>query len=314
MLQRPLVSIICTCYNHEKYIQEALDSVARQEYPFIELLIIDNGSTDNSASIIQEWGEKNLGIMQVSTRYYTAATNYCQVFNVALSAVKGKYLIDLSGDDMLLPGHVATAVSKLEESGCAVYFSDALLWKPDGSERRFYEGRPSPELVMGGDLYRQVVEKYVISTVTLVFRTEEIRRLGGYDGRLVYEDFDILVRMARYHKFVFDPHVGVRKRILPSSFAAGQYRVRTSIMLDSTLQVLRKIRAMNHTEDENKALLRRTLYECRHALASANFQVGEELSTLAWSLGVDRWKVWPYRLWSKLKVDVSWLYARLRPN
>ncbi|MDX5480951.1 MAG: glycosyltransferase, partial [Hymenobacteraceae bacterium] len=55
MLQLPLVSIICLCYNHERFLREALDSVLAQTYPHLEVIVVDDCSTDNSVSIIQEY-------------------------------------------------------------------------------------------------------------------------------------------------------------------------------------------------------------------------------------------------------------------
>src|SRR5690606_2647864 len=108
----PLVSVICTCYNHREYIQEALDSVVRQDYPSVELVIIDNGSWDDSARHIESWAERSAGRIAVTTIIRASPINYCRSFNQALALISGKYVIDLSGDDALLSSHIRSARSE----------------------------------------------------------------------------------------------------------------------------------------------------------------------------------------------------------
>ncbi|MCC5938744.1 MAG: glycosyltransferase family 2 protein [Lunatimonas sp.] len=315
MSQLPLVSIICTSFNHEKYVFEALNSVVNQQYKDLELLVIDNGSSDDSVKVIEDWIWLHDFFNPVKTFFYAETGNYCRVFNEALSHCSGKYIIDLSADDILLPGHVSTAVHRLEASNAAVYFSNVSLLYPDGRQQHFYptnlEGKPICS-VPEGDVYKEVVERYAISTVSMVFRTHVLLLEGGYDTKLVYEDFDILVRLARKYPFVFDPNIGVVKRILPNSFAAHQYRKGTSRMLPSTYQVLLKIKKMNRTAEENRALLKRILYESKQALASANFDVADKMLSLASELKMQRWKVLFYRLWASSRLDISMLFSLLR--
>lgn len=312
MTQLPLVSIICTSFNHGKFVFEALNSVVNQQYNNLELLVIDNGSKDDSVKVIEDWIWLHDFFKPVKTFFYAETGNYCRVFNDALSHCSGKYVVDLAADDVLLPGHVATAVRRLEASKAAVYFSNVSLLYPDGRQRNFYStdlnGRPVCA-VPDGDVYLEVVRRYAISTVSMVFRTHVLLLEGGYDPKLVYEDFDILVRLARKYPFVFDPTLGVVKRILPDSFSAHQYKAGASRMLPSTYQVLLKIRKMNRTPDEHKALVQRILFESKHALASANFDVADKMLELASELKMQRWKVLIYRLWASSRLDISFLYA-----
>src|SRR5680860_303227 len=134
----PLVSIICTSYNHERFIKEALDSVINQDYEAIELIIIDNGSKDLSVAVIQDWVELNKG-KNVRPILIFPSINYCKAFNQGLEIAKGKYIIDLAGDDLLLPGHVKTAVGTLENGNYGIYFSNACLeWENSGFSGIFY--------------------------------------------------------------------------------------------------------------------------------------------------------------------------------
>lgn len=305
-----LVSVICTCYNHAKYIQHALDSVIEQSHSYLELIIIDNGSHDDSVDQIQRWSDYNQGIIPVHAIFHPTPLNYCQSFNQALAMVKGEYVIDLSGDDVLLPHHVARAVETLEGHPTSVYFSNALL-EEEGKSTTFYpvgKERKPLEQVASGDIYRQVIHRTVVCAATLVFPAAILLDEGGYDENLSYEDFDIIVRLARKYHFVFNDHIGVKKRILKSSFSAQQYRVRHSVMLPSTLKVCYKILEMNRTAQENEALTIRLMFETKHALASANFEVADGFLNLAGQMGVSGWRYFLFKIWAKLKLDLSFFY------
>src|SRR5690606_14100310 len=137
-MEAPLVSVICTCFNHAAHIEEALQSVAEQSYDPLELSIIDNGSGDDSVKKIQNWVLGNQQRISLKTLFPPQPLNYCQSFNLGLAMIRGKFLIDLSGDDVLLPGHADMAVKILEDHPSCIYFSNALLIKEGGVSEAFY--------------------------------------------------------------------------------------------------------------------------------------------------------------------------------
>jgi len=146
----------------------------------------------------------------------------------------------------------------------------------------------------------------------LVFRAAHLKAIGGYDADLAYEDFDVLCRLARIHPFCYSPHLGLRKRILPSSFSSSQYASRKSVMLESTLKVCQKINSMNTTEEESEALYKRLMYEAFHALASANFEVAKGFLDLASGINPRSSKLMAFKLWQKTALDISALYQIIR--
>lgn len=312
----PLVTVILTSFNQELYIRDALESVRKQDYPNLELIIVDNGSKDNSPLIIGSWLEKYNFNIPVKTIFRKESLPYCVSFNDAFSMANGKYLVDLSGDDILIPNHIDLAVQKLQDFlGSACCFSDVLLVDQKGNEKTFYKRNYRGTLkqkIRVGDIYRDLVRKYVVPSVSLVFDADLLRKEGGYDEELSYEDFDIMVRLARKYPFVFSNHIGVKKRIHSKSFAASQYASRNSVMLPSTLKVCQKIKTMNRSPKENKALLQRVMFETKHALWSANFDVAEGFLVLAEELNASgktfRW----YKKWCKKRWDFSGLYTVLK--
>ncbi|MGB7445401.1 MAG: glycosyltransferase [Coleofasciculaceae cyanobacterium] len=123
-----LVSVIIPCYNAQEWIAEAIDSCLRQTYPRVEIIVIDDGSTDASLEIIKSYGEKL--IWETGSN---RGGNYAR--NKGLVLAKGEYIQYLDADDYLLPEKIEKQVTCLEETGADIVYGD---WRhqrhlPDGS-------------------------------------------------------------------------------------------------------------------------------------------------------------------------------------
>lgn len=312
----PLVSVILTCFNQSKYVLRCLESVKSQDYPRLELIVVDNGSSDQSAALIEKWSSENGQSIVSKLIIGKTSIPYCKSFNEAFSFSQGRYLIDLSGDDELVPGHISRSISKLKESiGAACCFSDVWLREENGRKRTFFKrdrGGHLAQKVKIGDVYRQVVERYCIPSVSLVFDAEIFRKEGGYDENLSYEDFDIIVRMARNYSFVFSNHIGVIKNIHSGSFSDTQYAAKNPTMLLSTLKVCWKIKEMNRRPRENEALLKRIYFETKHALLSGNFEVARGFLELARQVGGKGFRYRLFKTWSASKINLSPVYSLVK--
>ena len=309
------VSVICIAFNHEKWIEETLESVRLQDYYSKELIVIDNGSNDGTAEKIQNWVKKSSGSLQVKVILHEEEQPYCQLFNQALSEVTSEYVVDLSGDDVLYPEHLSQSIRELKRATFAAFvFSDAYILDNEGEISTFYKRNTAGDLVEEmelADIYVTLIKRNFICSPTIVFRTAILKKEGGYDGRLVYEDFDIQIRLARKYTIIFSDHLGVLKRKHLRSLSSGQYQRYKSIMLPSTLLVCEKIQKMNTHHSEDDALGIRILYELKHALWSANFIPAEGLVLLGEEIGLRGLKFSFYKFWLKQKWDFSWLYVKM---
>ncbi|SIS85818.1 glycosyltransferase [Belliella pelovolcani] len=308
------VSIICTVFNQADFVEEALDAVLNQGYHNIELIIIDNGSQDSSKEKIKNW-ITNKEKFECRFIDLPESLNYCQAFNLGLKQISGDYIIDLSGDDQLCEGHIEQSIRALQKSPNAAFsFSDAKLLDEAGKIRSYYNREHVSDLkkfIENGSLYQEVIKGNPISAVTVIFDSKILKELGGYDETLIYEDFDILVRLTRHYPAVFSDHQGVIKRIHAQAFSANQYLSRNSSMLPSTVKVCQKIKFMNQTQEEDQALLSRVLFECKHAIWSANFESADELLKIATSIKPRPMKVLIYQFFAKLRLDFSWFYPTI---
>lgn len=315
MITSDRIAIICIAYNHQDWIEETLESVKMQDYHSKELIIVDNGSEDDTKEIIKKWVNQSSGMFSVQTVFYDEMRPYCQLFNDMLSRSNSQFVIDLSGDDVLYPDHLSKSIEVLKkEPNAAFVFSDAYILELGGVVKTFYKRSISGELaeeIELGNIYESLIRSNKICSPTIVFNAPILIKEGGYDSSLYYEDFDIQLRLARKYSLLFSDHIGVLKRKHSNSLSASQYQRYQSKMLPSTVAVCRKIQQMNRQESDNKSLGIRILYELKHALWSANFKSGEDLISIGDEIGLKGFKFILYKFWAKRRWDLSWLYVKI---
>lgn len=259
-MTRPLVTVICLCYNHARFVAEAVYSVLQQQYERVQLIVVDDASTDNSAAVIQALVSKN---PQITFIAQPQNTGNCKAFNRALRHAQGEFIIDLAADDVLLPGRIASGVSFFEQAPAhvGVNFTDAAWIDEAGRHLYIHSQRFPHHTIPQGNIYADLIQKYFICSPTMMFRREVIDYLGGYDETLAYEDFDFWIRSARSFDYGYTPEVLVKKRVVAGSMSKQQLKSRAQQR--TTLRVCEKIKALNKTKEEHRALRRRLVYEAR---------------------------------------------------
>lgn len=260
----PRVTIICLCHNQERFVADALASVFRQDYSNIQLLVVDDASTDESVSVIRRCLAEHAGV-----RFFSHRENLgnCRAFNEALVHAEGDFIIDLAADDVLLPDRVRRGVRALEKAGrkYGVNFCDADWISEDGEHLYRHSDRFPHDTIPQGDIYRDVIERFFICSPTMIFRRSVIDDLRGYDSSLAYEDFDFWIRSSRKCHYCYTPEVLVQKRVVRNSMSGKQFSM-FSPQLYSTFRVCEKILALNRNRGEKEALRRRIFYEMRVCL------------------------------------------------
>lgn len=271
MLQNsPLVSVIALCYNHENFVEECLQSVVNQTYGDIELIIVDDFSRDNSREKILNFcltnpfsqivfNEKNLG--------------NCRAFNRGLKIAKGKYIIDLSTDDVLKPNRIKEQVEKFEESEkIGVVTSDAEYIDENSNWLgNFYQKN---KLIKPGKMYELLLKSSFILPASMMIRKSILDELGGYDENLSYEDFDFWIRSARICEYAHVPKILVQQRVIAGSLSTS-FSFKKNNLIPSTVKVCQKALLLNETQSENQALIHRLKVVLRKCVYTQNFESGE---------------------------------------
>jgi glycosyltransferase involved in cell wall biosynthesis len=206
----PLVSIVVPSYNHARYLREAIDSILAQDYPRIELIVIDDGSTDGSPDILRGYGARF---------HWELQPNQGQVatLNRGWLMAKGEILGYLSADDVLLPGAVGSAVRALGANPDAVLaYCDFNLIDPDSAVVRRVR---APEFD-----YRDMVTRMTCPPGPgAFFRRAAFRKAGTWHtGFKQMLDYEYWLRLGLHGRFVRIPDVLAAYRVHPGSqsFAA----------------------------------------------------------------------------------------------
>ena len=269
-----LVSIIIICFNQDKFVSEAITSAISQTYPNLEIIVVDDGSTDESQEVISKMASKH----NIQTILNSKNIGNCRSFNKALAISNGSYLIDLAADDLLLSNRVSIGINALLSlsENYGVHFSDAEIIDEKGYYIKTHYSRNSEndinEEIPEGWIFKELVSRYFICTPTMMFKREVIQHLGGYDEALTYEDFDFWVRSSKIFKYTCSKEVLVKKRVIKNSLSAKQRNFR-NMHLASTLEVCKKAFNLCETGEEFDALKNRLLYELKWALWTANLKV-----------------------------------------
>jgi alpha-1,3-rhamnosyltransferase len=212
-----LVTVVIPSYNHEAFVTQAIDSVLGQDYDDIELIVIDDGSTDGSARKVGD----HLAARSPSKRVvFEARENRGKsaTLNQGLAYAKGTYFTLLDSDDVLEPRMVRTLASTLEGGGAgtAASFGDGWVIDPDGD----VQGRLSDTApYRGGNVFLDMATLRFFPLIqSSLIRRDVLEQVGGFDERFkLLEDWDIWLRLARWHELRYVSEPVVRYRIHPEN-------------------------------------------------------------------------------------------------
>jgi glycosyltransferase involved in cell wall biosynthesis len=228
------VSIILPLYNGENFIEQTLESIARQSFTDSELIIVDDGSTDNSCTIIKRISSeseypilKNLQILSKENGGVASARNF------GIKATKGKYLAFIDQDDLWVPQKLEQQIAALESSTATWCYSSYLRFYADGREKIRKRGSSDRIKTLGS----LVFGKLFIPPSTVLIEKSVCEEEGGFVSEFTPSDeWDLFLTLAEKHAPVYCPEVLVRFRSHSASTAKKQKRK----IFDAQLKVLEK--------------------------------------------------------------------------
>ncbi|MCF0053394.1 glycosyltransferase [Dyadobacter sp. LJ53] len=308
--EKPLVTVILTTYNQEKYVGETLESVFDQTYKNLELIVIDNASQDDTLLVIEASKSASRNFLFIKNR---RNFGLCAAFNHGLSMAKGKYVIDLAGDDLLMPDRIEKQVEAFEmlADDFAVVFSNARYIDPAGKELENHyavnANGSAIRQVPSGDVYKNVLERYFICTPTMMMRTSTMLELGGYDETLTFEDFDFWVRSAAQYKYFYLDEILTKKRIVPSSLSSMVYK-KGSGMLASYYAVCNKAYDLNRDQQEFDLLAARIRTFIRKCWYAQEFELAVRFRVLLNYIENPGWQTELIVFMCRLHLPVNFAY------
>ncbi|WP_295127434.1 glycosyltransferase [uncultured Chitinophaga sp.] len=186
-----LVSVVFTSYNHIEYLEQALDSIVNQTYRQIEVIVVDDCSTDGSQEVLKRYGSRSnvqLHLLEKNTGSYVKASNY------GASYAKGKYILFAQCDDYCEPIQIARLVAAFNQHlNAGVVFSRSKLVDEhgtiltddfEGREKRFREQCATDALITGAEMRAYLSYSCVIPNLSAAMvRRDLYEKVGGLSDR-----------------------------------------------------------------------------------------------------------------------------------
>lgn len=202
------VSVIITAYNSMPYLPQALESVLNQSFQDFEVIIIDDGSTDNSMHWANEQADTRIRVISQKNQGVASARNN------GIENSQGEYIAFLDGDDVWEETKLEKQVSKLDShhKACLVHTWMAAIDEGGEFTGKVYSSKAC------GDVWHEILEKNMVTTSCTMIRRSALNKIGVFDQSLtVSEDWDLWIRCAAEFEFAVIEEPLVRYRQLESS-------------------------------------------------------------------------------------------------
>lgn len=199
------VSVVIPTFNRAAFIADALQSVLNQTFQDFEIIVVDDGSTDDTAQIVQHVGDTRVRYLYQENRGVSAA------LNTGWRAARGEYIARLDSDDMWLPTLLQELVNTLDaDPTLGVAYARAQGMNA--------QGEPLPQLLgarerFPGDTLASLVYSDFVCPMAVIIRRAALEQVGGYDESLfATEDWDVWIRIAQSYRIAYVPRVLARYR------------------------------------------------------------------------------------------------------
>ncbi len=240
----PLISIIIPLYNKERFIKDTLNSVLTQTFKDYEIIIIDDGSNDNSKSIISQFGDKRL------TVYYNSNNGVSHARNFGISKSNSDLIALLDGDDIWESNHLENLYSLYKNfPHCGLYAA--------AYNKRYFNGRnikcdfnkvPSNHFGIINDYFLASIKDGLAWTSAVLIPKITFNKIGMFDEEMRSgQDTDLWIRIALKEPIAFSAKISSNKIIL-----APEYHLSYSKSRIDRLKLFKKYKAVNKSSPSFK--------------------------------------------------------------
>lgn len=246
------------CFNCQKYVQEAIDSVFAQTYPRWEIIFLDNASTDCSGEIARNYDNRLRYFREAATIRLGAARNQ------AVGQAQGDYVALLDYDDVWLPHKLEVQVHLAEANpDLGMVFSDCFFIDSEGRTlgRFFSKYQPPPD---GQVLLRLLMGRNFIACPTPLMRTAAVRKVGGFNPALAYsEEYDLFLRIARDYQVTYTTEPLAKYRLHAANITGTGSPGTTR----ETMQIIKQtVSGLSHLAWRDRLRIQKRLWELRAKL------------------------------------------------
>jgi len=215
MTDSPAVTVLMPVYNAERFVKQTVESVLAQTFRDFEFLIINDGSTDRSLEILQDFAQRDARIRLVSR----PNTGYVVALNEGLEKARGELLARIDADDLADPRRLELQVARMRaEPQLVALGSNAWAMDEDGRMLGDYDVPLTHEEIEANHLKGSSS----IHHPAVMLRPEALKRVGGYRRQFMpCEDFDLWLRLAEVGRLANLPEKLLTKRLLAGSAVAS---------------------------------------------------------------------------------------------
>ncbi len=236
-MKHPSLSVVMSTYNDEKFIAEAIQSILDQTYPFFEFIIVNDGSTDNTLSVIKGFDDPRIVLIDKGN------TGLPDSLNRGIQAARYDWIARMDADDVALPTRFENQV-KLIRDGVGVIGGQII--KVDENNKIVSKSiSRNPTKAARCQLYTLLGWNPVVHPTTLI-KKELVIKCGGYDANFkAAQDFDLWSRMSLLTKIINTPELVLRYRVHSGSITSSRKGrqqmyaflglVKRGLMIDSAL-------------------------------------------------------------------------------
>jgi glycosyltransferase involved in cell wall biosynthesis len=222
----PLVSVIVPLYNGGKYIESTLKSILSQSYHHYEILVVDDGSTDDGPAKVSALMERFPGRMQLlhhpdQGNHWIAASR-----NLAIKNARGVYVAFVDQDDLWLPEKLERQVEVLQRFPEAAFvYAKSIFVDQQGEQKRIRGIHLTGGKGIAGNpryVFGKLIKENFIPTLTVLVHKRCLERIGFLDEgpRYEYEDWLLLSKIAFFYKAIFIPEVLSKYRVHNNNYSA----------------------------------------------------------------------------------------------
>lgn len=201
MDSNPKVSVFIASYNHARYLPECLDSILAQTYPDFEIVIVDDGSTDGSSSLLEDYQRRFPEKIRYSWHAGHANKGVSFTSNTAIEKSRGEYLAWIGSDDAWYPDKLRQQVEQLDnDPALGAVYSYARFMDGDGTE---LPGMAGSDICSDTNPMGRMIRFCHPPAMTVVFRRQCLDEVGLFDDKLIYSDWDLMIRVFSRWKVGF---------------------------------------------------------------------------------------------------------------
>lgn len=201
----PLVSVVMSAYNAERYIKEAIDSILNQTFTDFEFIIINDGSTDGTLKIIKSYKDPRIVLISRANKGLVAS------LNEGIKKARGKYIARMDADDISLPERFTKQVDVLEKENAVLVSSAFGMFVDDPAALADKQCLINNNAI----LKRELLFRNPFAHGATMYRRDTIIKIGLYSNIKYTEDVDLWMRLAEEGSFSYISEVCYLWRINP---------------------------------------------------------------------------------------------------